>query len=190
MKVIDPDSFASRLILNGVDKLVFTLLLSIIFAWWTSLQSGQERENLRTEEVNDIKLRKPIALMEELSNPVRECILFVRRSQVSGINTPEDKSKLASLSLEIVFQLGMIENYAENREGTIRAVETLRTNVKTFERLILTRKDAKLDDYSQFANQLHRDFNVLSKFTIDETIAAISGDPRSGSAEPLTQLLH
>ena len=176
MKVINADSFAGRLMLNGIDKLVFTLLLFLIFALWTNFQQGRERAYVRAEEVHDIKIRKPIALMEELSNPVRECILFVRRNQVSGITTLDDKRKLASLSLEIVLHLEMIKNYSNNREKTVNAVETLRKNVLTFERLILVGQDARLDDYDRFARQLHKDFDDLSKYTIEETIVAISED--------------
>ena len=122
---LDPDSFSTKLILNGVDKLVFTLLLALILAGFTQYHM---RTQMRAEQLHRIKVQRPIELLEELSHLIRHCTLLTKRA--SGHPLPEeDREKLISLLLGIELKLGMIKHYSNDREETGRIASDLRWTV-------------------------------------------------------------
>ncbi len=174
--IFDPNSFSGKLILNGIDKFVFTLLLMLILAVWTQYQRDYERTQVRAEEVNIIKIQRPIKLVEELSILIRQCMLFMQ--QVSMLSLPslteEDKKQFASLLLDIRLNLEMIKSYSKDRPETTRVAEELQRTVVVMETDILKSKAIKIQNLKELRDQLYEQFVELSDSTIDETTAVIS----------------
>ena len=175
MKVFDPDSFFGKLFLNGIDKLVFTLLLLFIFSSWTEEQQKFERESVHAEKVSSIEIERPIALVEDLVNPVRQCLLFVQLNRIGGITSDEQKAELQSLLLQIEVDSKMIENYTRNRDmGTSAEAEKLGNLVREFAVEVLTGAKVGIIRYDAFLVQLEDQFDSLFESTIRETVMAIS----------------
>lgn len=182
MKKVDPDSFFGRLFLNGIDKLAFTLLLLLIFAVWTAQQQKVERDSVHVEKINSIEIERPIALVEELLKPVRQCLLFVRLNRMRGITSDEKKAELQSLVLEIEVDSKMIGNYMKNRNmATSEAADRLGDLVREFAVDVLTGKEVERMRYDVFLKQLEDQYDLLFESTIKDTVAAISGPAEESS---------
>lgn len=176
---LNPDSFSAQLIQNGIDKLVFTLLLMLILAVWTQYQRTYERTQMRVEEVSSIKIQRPIKLVEELSNLIRQCMLFMQRVSERSLEelADEDREQFASLLLDVSLNLEMISSYSRDRAATTCAVERLRATVREAEVALLKRKRIEFDRLSELRSDLFQQFIQLSDSTIDETTAmSIDGD--------------
>lgn len=189
MRTIDPNSLKGRLIVSGIEKLGFTLLLLLILAVWTGQQREFERENVRAERVHDIEIDRPIALVEQLADPVRECLLFIRMNRIGGISggggrREQVQTELQSLLVEIELQADMIEKYTRNsKKETSAAARKLAETVRDFGRKVNTETIVELDDYNAFMKQLADQFGSLFDATISETVAAISGSAQ-GEFQP------
>lgn len=177
MKKVDPDSFFGRLFLNGIDKLAFTLLLLLIFAVWTAQQQKDERDSVHVERINSIEIERPIALVEDLLKPVRQCLLFVRLNRIRGITSDKKKAELQSLVLEIEVDSKMIGNYMKNRDmaTTSQAAYRLGDLVREFGVDVLTGKEVGRMRYDVFLRQLEDQYDLLFESTIKDAVAAISG---------------
>ncbi|MCY3810621.1 MAG: hypothetical protein OXH15_02370 [Gammaproteobacteria bacterium] len=123
--------------------------------------------------------------MEELAEPVRQCVLFVRRKQTAGINSPDDKGHFESLILEIEFHLNLISSYSKGRTQTTASVQSLREIVRQFNTHIQTRK-VTLREYTNFTESLYEGLVQLSDHTIEETKIAILSDPLFSGRHPDT----
>ena len=173
---LNPDSFFAKLVLNGIDKLVFTLLLMVALAYWTYDQRKHERAQVRAEEVSSIKIQRPLKLVEELSTLIRQCMLFMQRvSDISLQDLPEkDKERFASLLLDTRLNLEMIKSYSKDRVETTCAAEELRRTVGAIDDALLRKKVVEFKRLQELRNKLYEQFIDLSDSTIDETTAVIS----------------
>ena len=173
---LNPDSFSARLLLNGIDKLVFTLLLMLILATWTHYQREYERAQVRAEEVNSIKTQRPIKLVEESSNLIRQCMLFMQR--VPGLslrNFPEeDKEQFASLLLDLTLNIELIKSYSRDRPETTCAAEELQKTVEAVDEALLKKPAIGFEELKRHRDNLYKQFVELSDSMIDETTEAIS----------------
>lgn len=172
---IDPDSFSGKLVLNGIDKLVFTLMLFLIFAFWTDQQRETERSSMRVEKIQSIEIERPITLVERLSGPVLECLLLVRADRDFGV----DKEKIRPLLIEIMFHAEMMENYAgsSDRRKTYEAAGRLVRIVGDFG-LLVSQSEPKRSDYKKFGDELTAGFDSLFQSTVED-VATLSGTPRT-----------
>ena len=185
-KKMDPESFNGRLVLNGIDKLVFTLLLFLIFAVWTDQQRKFERANVYAEKINSIEIERPIALVEDLSEPVRRCLLFIRLNKIEGITGAEERAEFQSLLLEIEVDAKMIENYTKNsKTKTSRAAKSLVDLVRDFGADVMTDPDVYLSRYIWFESELETQFDSLFESTVREAVTAISGPIEGSDSEQL-----
>lgn len=182
---LNPDSFAARLVLNGIDKLGFTLLLMVILVGWTQWQRQYEREQMRAEEVNSIKIQRPIKLVEELSQLIRQCMLFMQRVSMDSLpKVPdEDKEQFASLLLDLRLNLELIKSYSKDRPETTCAAEKLQETVEAADYDLLRVPVIRLDKLIEHRTNLYEHFIELSDSTIDETSAAISVSGNTGDGE-------
>ena len=178
MKKIDPDSFRGKMALNGVDKLVFTLLLFVILAIWTDRQREFERESVREEKIQDIEIERPIALVEELAGPIRRCILFLRMNRIGGVDDRPElgdgsdnlKNELQPLLVEIQLHADMIANYTEDsKKETSEAARELSRVVDDFGFDVMT-DNVSVERYDAFENLLVDQFDSLFLSAIRETV--------------------
>lgn len=172
MKTINADSFSGRLVLNAFDKLVFTLLLFLIFAYWTNYQREIERSNIRLQKVHDIEIDRPMALVEQLSKPIVQCLHFIELNKV-GVLDRDEARELQSLLVEIKLYAAIIQNYAREggRQRTSEASAKLAELVRDFG--IDASRGADLDRYNQFSKQLEDQYRLLFSSTVEETAAMI-----------------
>ena len=171
MKQIDPDSFRGRIVLNGVDKLVFTLLLFIIFAMWTDRQREFERESVREEKIQGMEIERPITLIEDLSGPIRRCILFLRLNRIGGVDGDKLENELQPLLVEIQLHADMIANYTEKRKKeTSEAARKLSLTVYDFGFDVMT-DSVSVEQYHAFEELLVDQFDSLFSSAIEETVA-------------------
>lgn len=178
---LNPDSFSAKLILNGIDKLVFTLLLMVILAIWTYYQREHERTQVRAEEVNSIKIHRPIKLVEELSSLVRQCMSFIQQRTLKrspGDLTKEEKVELKSLIFDIKLNLEMIKSYSEDRAATRCIAEDLRNTAGRIDDAILKGR-ANFHTLVKLRDELFGDYVRLSNSMISETTAIVGGRPMS-----------
>lgn len=173
---LNPDSFSAKLILNGIDKLVFTLLLMVTLALWTQHQRNYERTQMRAEEVSSIKIQRPIKLVEELSNLIRQCMLFMQRVSERSLEklTEREKERFASLLLDVELNLEMVSSYSRDRVETNCAVERLLRTVRKVDVALLKSKVVEFHVLDELRGKLFQQFIQLSDSTIDETTAIIS----------------
>ena len=162
---LDPDSFSTKLILNGIDKLVFTLLLALILA---ILAQCHTRGQMRTEQLHRIKVQRPIELLEELSHLIRHCTLLTKRASEHPLPV-EDREKLVSLLLGIELKLGMIKNYSNDRKETGRIAGDLRMTVAA----ALEKPNITDNNLKELGETLNREFDSLFKRMIMETTKII-----------------
>lgn len=173
MAKLDPDSFGGKLVLNGVDKLVFTLLLLVALAVWTDRQREFERASMRVEKLTGIEIERPIALVERLAGPIRRCKLFLRLNRIRGIDSDDLRAELQSHLVEIELHADVIENYTEDsKEETSGAAKRLGEIVRAFGLEVMTAESVSLEQYDTFEHQLDAQFDLLFKSTIRETVEA------------------
>ena len=180
---LDPDSFSTKVILIGIDKLVFTLLLALILGIGAFYQADYEqdkrneeeririeleRELVRAEELHSIKIHRPIELLEELSDLIRHSILITKR--VSEHPLPEeDGEKLVSLLLGIELKLEMIKSYSKDRNETAGIAYDLQKIVKdAVAKPVITDNNLK-----ELGETLNREFVKLFECMIRETTKII-----------------
>lgn len=164
---LDPDSFFTKVILIGIDKLVFTLLLALILFYVSHDQKSYERMQMRAE-VNSIKIQRPIELLEELSDLIRHSTLITKR--VSEHSLPEeDREKLVSLLLGIDLKLEMIKSYSKDREKADRIAYNLQKIVTD----ALAKPDVTDNDLKELGETLNREFANLFERMIGETTKII-----------------
>ena len=173
---MNPDSFSTKLILNGIDKLVFTLLLMLILAVWTHYQREHERAQMRAEEVNSIEVHRPIKLVEELSHLVRQCMSFIQHRVVKGSAdlTDEDQVELQSLIFDIELNLELIKSYSR---ATTRCVAGELQNTAGLIDDAIFKEAAKVGRLERLREKLFRDYVRLSNSMINETTAFVGGAP-------------
>lgn len=173
---LNADSFYAKLFLNGIDKLVLALLLVLTLAVWTQYQRNYERAQMRADEVNSIKIQRPIALVEELSNLVRQCTLFMQRVSERPLQelNEKDREQFASLLLEISLNLEMVKSYSRDRAETTCAVERLLSTVREVEIALLKSRHIEFRRLHELRGELFQQFIQLSDSTVDETTASIS----------------
>lgn len=180
---LDPDSFSTKIILIGIDKLVFTLLLALILGIGAFYQRKLEREVMYAEELNrrafelqlaregelhSIKVQRPIELLEELSDLIRHSTLITKR--VSEHPLPEeDREKLVSLLLGIDLKLEMIKSYSKDREKADRIAYDLQEIVTD----ALAKPDVTDNDLKELGETLNRQFANLFERMIGETTKII-----------------
>ena len=167
MRAPAPQTFGGMLLLNGIDKLIFTALLGLIAWSWTSRQERHDRNLMRAEKISSIEIQRPVSLVEELSEPVRQCILFIRSKSVQGITSPKDKAKLQSFTLDIQLLLDLIDMYAKEAK-TDKSAGNLRKLVGTFN-IKVAAAGVEHQDYVDFTDKLREGFVEMSSLVIKET---------------------
>ena len=171
---LSPDSFSEKLILNGIDKLVFTLFLMLILAVFTQCQRKHERDQVRDEELISIKIQRPIKMVEELSNLIRQCMLFMQRVSDESLSylPDEDKEQFSSLLLNLRLNLEMIKSYSRGRPATTCAAGELQRTLESIDFALLKVPVVEDDLLEELRGELYEQFIDLSDSTIDETNAS------------------
>ena len=172
---LDPDSLSAKFILNGVDKLVFTLLLMSILAMGTQCQRGLEREQMRAAEFDSIKIQKPMELLEDLSDLIRHCTLLTKRGSKHPLSE-EDRAQLVSLLLGIELNLEMIRSYSVGRELTSEVIDHLHEIVEA----ALAKPDITDNDLEELGETLNVGFVMLFDHIVGETTRLVVEGKRLG----------
>ena len=179
---LNPDSFSTKIILNGIDKLAFTLLLMLILFYVSHNQGSYERAQMRAE-LNSMKIQKPIELLEQLSDSIRRCTLLTRRGSRHPL-LEEEEEKLASLLLDIKLKLEMIKSYSKDREEAREITMELQRTVES----ALAKPDITDNDLEELTETLHNKFAHLFERMIGETTKIITVD--GGLLDKYRIILH
>ena len=169
----ESENFKEQILLNAVDKLVFSALLVVIATTLTTCQQRSDRSLMQAEKAIAIHVQRPMAIIEELSGPIRQLISVTKGAEGIGF-TEQQAATVHSLALDIETLLDVLRAYADSQD-VADAVVKIRDPIRAFSDNV-SMKTVESEDYKDFSEELRERFVELSTTVLAHTTQQIQQD--------------